>query len=80
MNKTNAENKELIEAIRDLARIQLAVNGEFKSKSEIIRKLHSLSISPSRIALLLDMKLNDVTSAINKAKQATKVKKEKNSQ
>lgn len=74
MNKTNANNDEFVEAIRDLTRVllALALNGEFTSKSEMIRELNSLSISPSRIALLLGMRLKDVTSTLAKAKKTSK--------
>ena len=72
MNKTNSDNVEIVEAIRDLTRVLLALNGEFTRKSEIIRKLNSLSISPSRIALLLGMKPKDVTSILSKAKKTSK--------
>ncbi len=68
-------NDDLVEAIRDLARLQLALNTEFASKSEIIRKLHDLSIPPSRIASFLGMKSKDVASALNKANKAKKGKK-----
>lgn len=69
--KDNDSQDDLIEAIRDLTRVLLIQNGELTSKSETIRKLHSLSIPPSRIALLLGMKAKDVTSALSKAKRAS---------
>ncbi len=72
MNKTNESNEEIVEAVRDLTRVVLALNGKFASKSEMIRALNSLSIPPSRIALLLGMKLKDVTSSLAKAKKIGK--------
>jgi hypothetical protein len=71
--KNSTDNDDLIEAVRDLTRIMLALNGEFTSKSEIIRKLNDLSIPPARIAALLGMQTKDVTSALLKAKKASKV-------
>jgi len=72
MNKTDQNNEELVEVVRDLTRVLLALNGKFASKSEMIRELNSLSIPPSRIALLLGMKAKDVTSALSKAKKLSK--------
>ena len=72
MSKTLSANDELIETIRDLTRVFLASNPELTSKSEIIRKLDSVSIPPSRISLLLSMKVKDVTSVLSKAKKTNK--------
>jgi hypothetical protein len=72
MNKTNANNDELVEAVRDLTRVLLTLSDKFETKSEMIRELNSLSITPSRIALLLGMKLKDVTSTLSKAKKSGK--------
>jgi uncharacterized protein (DUF2336 family) len=73
MKKNSTDNDDLTEAVRDLTRIMLALNGEFTSKSEIIRKLNDLSIPPNRIAALLGMQTKDVSSALLKAKKASKV-------
>lgn len=70
--KQNDNNDEVVEAIRDLTRIFLALHGEFASKSEIIRQLYDLSIPPARIARLLGMQGKDVTSAIYKMKKSIK--------
>ncbi|HEX8144766.1 MAG TPA: hypothetical protein VF553_19510 [Pyrinomonadaceae bacterium] len=72
MSKTNENKEELIEAVRDLTRVVLALNGKFTSKSEMIRELNSLSIPPGRIASLLGMKPKDVTSTLSKAKRSVK--------
>lgn len=64
--------EEVVGAIQDLSRIILAFQGEFSSKSEMIRKLHDMSIPSNRIARLLGMQLKDVTSAISKMKKAGK--------
>jgi hypothetical protein len=62
-------NEEIVEAINDLTRVTIALNGAFSSKSEAIRQLHELSIPSGRIAALLGMKQNDVTSSISKLKK-----------
>jgi hypothetical protein len=54
----------LTEAVYDLARVVIATNGKFESKSEAVRKLNEFSIPPSRIATILAMKLNNVTSIL----------------
>jgi|GEM_PF-2653062 len=70
MNEKLTNRDEIVEAIQDLTRIFLAVNGEFTSKSEIIHKLNDLSIPPNRIARLLGMQSKDVTSVIIKKKKS----------
>jgi len=62
-------NEEIVEAINDLTRVTIALNGGFSSKSEAVRQLHELSIPSGRIAALLGMKQNDVTSLIAKSKK-----------
>ena len=63
------EINEVIDAIRDLTRVTLALSDSFGSKAETIRKLNELSIPPSRIAAILSMNLKDVTSSLAKAKK-----------
>ncbi len=63
-------NEEVIEAINDLTRVTIALNGGFASKSDAIRRLHELSIPSGRIAALLGMKQSDVGSLISKLKRA----------
>lgn len=53
-----------VDAIYDLARVMVAVSGNFESKSEAVRRLNEFSIPPVRIASILAMKLNDVTSVL----------------
>lgn len=72
MNKTNSNNDELLEAVRDLTRVLLVLSGKFANKSETIRELNSLSIPASRIALLLGMPLKDVTSILSRAKKSSR--------
>lgn len=59
----------VVTAIYDLARIILASEGSFESKSDTIRRLDALSIPPARIAMILQEPLNNVTSAITKSKR-----------
>jgi hypothetical protein len=63
-------NEEIVEAINDLTRVTIALNGGFNSKSEAIRQLHDLSIPSGRIAALPGMKQSDVTSSIAKLKKS----------
>jgi hypothetical protein len=72
MKEKEAKNDEVVEALRDLTRVLLAMNGDFTSKSETVRKLYELSIPPARIASLLSMQLKDVTSVIYKMKKGKK--------
>jgi DNA-directed RNA polymerase subunit F len=60
--------RDIVDAINDLSRIILAVNG-IVSKSDAIRRLNSLSIPPSRIADILSMDQKDVTSVLSKDKK-----------
>lgn len=60
---------DIVEAVQDLTRVIIALNGNFASKSDAVRRLHALSIPPSRIAAILAMPLKDVTSTISKAKR-----------
>jgi hypothetical protein len=67
----------LVEAINDLARVVIACNDKIGSKADAIRRLHSASITPSRIAVLLDMETKDVTSKISKIKKANGGRRER---
>ena len=69
MNEVNNETAEIVEAIRDLTRVILVLDNQSANKSDIIRRLHAVSISPARIASLLGMETKDVTSALSKAKK-----------
>ena len=62
---------DLHEAILDLTRVTLAVSGNVTSKNDAIRKLADLSIPPSRIALILALPVERVTSALSKARKKT---------
>lgn len=62
----------VVEAINDLTRVTIALSGSFSSKSDAIRRLAELSIPPSRIATILAVKINDVTSVLSKAKKTSR--------
>ena len=72
MKDKESNNDELVEAIQDLTRVLIVINGEFASKSEMVRKLSDLSVPPTRIARLIGMKPKDVTSIISKGKKSSK--------
>ena len=63
-------NEEVVEAINDLTRVTIALNGGFATKSDAVRRLHELHIPSGRIAVLLGMKQGDVTSSIAKLKKS----------
>lgn len=65
-------DSEIVEAIRDLSRITLAVSGQFKTKSDAIRRLNELGIPGPRIAGILGMSSGDVASALSKANTRAK--------
>lgn len=63
---------QVVEAINDLTRVIVAIHGDYKSKSDAVRALDALSIPPARIAAILAMKPNDVSSVLAKAKKKGK--------
>jgi hypothetical protein len=62
-------SQEIVNAINDLTRVTIALNGKFATKAEAIRALHLLAIPSGRIASILAMKQPDVASAIAKHKR-----------
>lgn len=60
---------EIVEAINDLTRVTIALNGGFGNKSEAVRRMAALSIPSGRIAAILAMSQPDVSSIIAKAKK-----------
>jgi DNA-directed RNA polymerase specialized sigma24 family protein len=62
----------IVDAITDLTRVMIALQGKYSSKSEAIRSLHELSIPNGRIAAILAMPVGDVASAVAKAKKSIK--------
>lgn len=75
----SADFNDVVEAIQDLTRVTIALSGNFSSKSDAIRRLHSLSIPASRIAAILAMPVGDVSSAISKLKKKQNAGKEPSS-
>jgi len=59
----------LIEAVNDLARVLIAFNFE-GSKADAARRLHLAGVKQARIATLLGMATNDVTSLVSKLRKA----------
>lgn len=59
----------VVQAIYDLARITLAMSPELKSRADAIRKLSELGIPASRVAMILNVRTNDVTSTMAKARK-----------
>ncbi len=60
---------DIVQAINDLTRVTIALNGGFGTKSEAVRRLAELSIPSGRIAAILAMAQTDVASIISKAKK-----------
>jgi hypothetical protein len=59
----------VVEAIQDLTRVIIALQGTFKSKAEAIRRLDEFSIPQARIAAILSMEPKDVRSSLAKARK-----------
>ena len=59
----------VVEAINDLTRVTIALNGGFGTKSEAVRRLTALSIPPPRIAAILAMAQGEVYSVLAKEKK-----------
>lgn len=62
-------NEEVVQAIHDLTRVIIALDGKYASKSDQIRGLHALGIPPGRIAAILAMRQPDVASVLAKDKK-----------
>lgn len=69
MPELSNDARAIIDAIQDLTRVTLALQGNFASRSDAIRRLDQLSIPSGRIAAILSMPVGDVASAIAKAKK-----------
>ena len=59
----------IVDAINDQTRVMLALQGNFSSKAEIIRRFDQLSIPQSRIAAILAMDPKDVSSSLTKSRK-----------
>jgi DNA-directed RNA polymerase specialized sigma24 family protein len=62
----------VVDAVHDLTRVVIAIQGNFGSKADVVRRLADLSIPPARIAAILDMPQNQVHSVLTKARKKTK--------
>jgi hypothetical protein len=60
---------QIVEAINDLTRVTIALNGGFGTKSEAVRRMAALSIPSGRIAAILAMSQPDVASILSKEKK-----------
>lgn len=69
MADISTETRAVVDAVQDLTRVMIALQGNFGSKSEAIRRLVELSIPPARIAAILAIQPKDVHSALAKAKK-----------
>ncbi len=68
------KGNELVEAILDLTRVTIALNGSFGTKAEAMRRLLELSIPPARVAVILAVPPGDVFSLIAKDKKKKQTK------
>lgn len=57
---------DVVQAINDLTRVVIAMNPQFETKSDAIRKLHEAGVEPPRIAAILGMPSKDVSSVITR--------------
>ena len=64
-------NGEVVQAIHDLTRVMIALNGKYATKSDAIRGLSALGIPSGRIAAILAMRQPDVASVLAKHKKRT---------
>lgn len=64
--------QDVVDAANDLTRVVIAIQGNFGSKADVVRRLADLSIPPVRIAGILAMPQNQVHSVLTKARKKTK--------
>jgi hypothetical protein len=69
MGEISSETQAIVDAVMDLTRVTIALNGEFKTKSEAMRRLSALDIPPVRIAAILAVPPADVRSALAKERK-----------
>ena len=62
----------VVDAVNDLTRIVIAIQGNFGSKADVVRRLADLSIPPLRIAAILATPQNQVHSVLTRARKKTK--------
>jgi hypothetical protein len=63
---------EVVDAINDLTRVMIALNGKFATKADAVRSLYELAIPPTRIAAILAMEPKAVHTVLSRMKQATR--------
>lgn len=59
--------RDVVHAIDDLTRVMFSTQSEFRSRSEAVRHLKELGVTPSRIASILSMRTSDVSSVLAKS-------------
>jgi len=69
MRDISQETQAIVDAVTDLTRVTIALNGEFKTKSEAMRRLSALDIPAVRIAAILAVPPADVRSALAKERK-----------
>lgn len=62
-------NADVVQAIRELTRVMILLNGDFDSQADAVRQLADLGISSSKIAEILDMQTKNVSSILNRARK-----------
>jgi len=67
----------IVDAINDLTRVTIALNGKFPTKADAVRGLYDLAIPPTRIAAILAMESKAVHTVISRMKQARKADSKK---
>lgn len=69
MRDISQETQAIVDAVTDLTRVTIALHGEFKTKSEAMRRLSALDIPAVRIAAILAVPPADVRSALAKERK-----------
>ena len=69
MRDSSEETQAIVDAVMDLTRVTIALHGEFKTKSEAMRRLNALDIPAVRIAAILAVPPADVRSALAKERK-----------
>jgi hypothetical protein len=62
----------VVDAVHDLTRVLIATQGNFGSRSDVVRRLAELSVPPARIAAILALPQNQVHSVLTKARKKTR--------
>lgn len=62
-------NADVVQAIRELTRVMILLNGDFDSQADAVRQLAEMGIETGSIAAILDMESKNVSSIINRARK-----------